>query len=605
MDQSKSVYLTKAVHHYGTLFTFPGYWILMVLLLVTSLGGSIVAFTIIHPNLNGVQVGLVFALQVLFIPMTIVDIISRETITKVDVIFDLRRSTSLSLVTCMVWIVTMMTGGVLQVFLDSPLLYYATVFSVCSTVAIRFLVVNTVTQLSHTKRLLSTINQPIVLLISNAFFWNHWSTQILGAVLISSIVLVSVTQLFIHIVNKQGEAVVGIGAIPLFRGFLANWLEGFTYPLEDYFEKLGTNADVSINLLAFKGKNKIKAIMVIPNIHPGPFRNLGSSDLPGMIQRSLEAKFTTITAVPHGLSGHELDLTSQSQCDRVVEEILKTDLSSFSTHASKLVRIDTGLAKATCQFFGEIALVTATCAPKSMEDISLEIGEEIMRKGERLGAKQVAIIDAHNSIGGAGAVPILSEEEEQELTHAAEMALKNALKEERQHFLIGVAKVIPSEFTPSQGMGPSGIVALAVIVGGQKTLYVTIDGNNMVSGLREKIIQALSDRFDECEVLTTDTHVVNGLGIVARGYYPLGETIDHKQLIVYIRAVALKALDNVEEAEISFTRVYVNNVRIIGEEKLASLTMLIDLTFKRMKWIAPIIYIPAVIAAILFFIFIR
>jgi len=604
MAENKKIYLTKAVRHYGSLFTFPKYWTLLLLLLLTGLSGSIIAFTMIRPSLEGVFKGLIFTFQVLFLPITIIDIISRETITRTDMIFDLKRSASLSLAICIVWIVIMTVGSILQFLLQSPqALYYATFFSVCATVAMRFLVLSTVTHLPNSKLILSTITQPIVLLASNMVFWNHWPTQILGAVLASSTALVIATQIFIHLVNKQGELVVGIGAIPLLRGFLANWLEDFTYPLEGYFEKLGTDADVSVNIFAFRGQSKLKAMMVIPNIHPGPFRNLGSSDLPGMIQRSLEAKFAAVTAVPHGMSGHELDLTSQPQCDRVVREILRTDLSSFSARASKLVRVDTGLAKATCQFFGETALVTVTCAPKSMEDIPLEVGEEIMRRGEQLGVEQVAIIDAHNSIGGAKEVPVLSEEEERELVSAAEKALKSALREERQHFLMGVAKVVPSEFRVGQGMGPGGIVALAVVVGRQRSLYVTIDGNNMVSGLRDKIIQALSDRFDECEVLTTDTHIVNAIGTMERGYYPVGEAVDHERLISHIKGVAVKAVDSAERAEVFYTRVQVSKVRVIGEEKLANLSMLIDLTFSRTKCIAPLIYIPAIVVAMLPFLF--
>ena len=92
----------------------------------------------------------------------------------------------------------------------------------------------------------------MALFISNMIFWNKWSPQIIVASVISSTILLIVTQLLIRVVNKQGEVVVGIGVILLFKGFLANWLEGFTYPIEGYFEKLGTDADVSINLFSFR-----------------------------------------------------------------------------------------------------------------------------------------------------------------------------------------------------------------------------------------------------------------------------------------------------------------------------------------------------------------
>ena len=595
--------MTKAVHHYGNLFSFPRHWVLLSLLVLSCMGGSIIAFTII--DFDGISRGSTFALQVLIIPIVVVDVILRETITKNDTIIDLRRSTALSLVICMVWITMMIVGSTMQVTHQLPkILYRVTFFCICVTVAIRFLVFSTVTQLSLPRLIVSIVAQPIALIFSTTIFWNSWTPQIMMATLASSAILVIATQLLIRTVNQQGEVIVGIGAIPLFKGFLANWLEGFTYPLEGYFEKLGTTTDVDVNVFAFRGENKLKAMIVIPNIHPGPFRNLGSSDLPGMIQRSFETKFKVITAVPHGMSGHELDLTSQLQCDRVIKAILEIDLSNFINNATKCVRIDTGLAQATCQLLGDAALVTVTRAPNNMEDIPLSVGMEIIRKGELIGAKQVAVIDAHNSILGPKEASILSKEEEQALVNVAHITLTDALKEEKQPFLMGVAKVVPSEFLIDQGMGPGGIIAIAIVVGGQKTVYITIDGNNMVSGLREKIIQTLSDRFDECEVLSTDTHVVNAISTMERGYYPLGEAMNHEQLISYIQDVAGKALDGLEKTRISFTKVHIKNVRVIGEEKIANLSMLIDRTYNVVKRMTPLIYLPATFFALIPFLLI-
>lgn len=605
MEENKKIYLTKAIRHYNKLFTFPNYYTLISILLLSDLGGSIIAFTIIYPSLEGIVRGLTFAFQVLFIPTIVVDIISRRTITKNDMIFDLRRSTALSLAISVVWIILMNIGSVLQAFFSPfQVLYYATFFSICATVAIRFLVLSTVTQQSYPKFILATITQPVVLFVSNTIFWNRWSLQIMMASVISSTILVIAVQLLLLVANKQGHVVLGIDTILLFKSFLANWLGGLSYPLEGYFEKFGIDVDVSINLFSFKGQNKLKTMMVIPNIHPGPFRNLGSSDLPDMIQRAIEEKFAVITSVPHGISGHELDLTSHNQCDRVIREILKADLSIFSASVSKLVRVETGEAKAVCQFFGEAALVAVTCAPKSMEDISLKIGEEIIQRGRQLGVKQVVIIDAHNSLGDSKELSSLSEKEEQELVTAADQALRSALKEEQQPFLVGVAKVDPEEFNLDKGMGRGGIVTLVVIAGKQKVLYVTIDGNNMVSGLREEIIQALSTSFDECEVFTTDTHIVNAVNTSKRGYYPVGEVMDHGLLISYIKRTAAKAVNTAEKAEVSFTRIPINNVRVIGEEKLLNLSMLIDLTFNVMKVAIPLIFIPTIIAATFTFLFI-
>ena len=102
-------------------------------------------------------------------------------------------------------------------------------------------------------------------------------------------------------------------------------------------------------------------------------------------------------------------------------------------------------------------------------------------------------------------------------------------------------------------MGAGGITATVVQVGKQKTAYVVIDGNNMISGLREKILAALTSLgFNESEVFTTDTHAVSALSSgrsMRRGYHPVGEAMSHELLIGYIIDVAKKAESNLESSK--------------------------------------------------------
>lgn len=601
MAERKSVYMSKAIRRYRNLFTLPNYRLLLFLLFFIVSIGSIIAFVLSVSNFDEFLVGWKFALQVLFFPVIITDLILNELVTRSNEILNLKRNTSLSLVLCGSWIVIMIGAGLLQLASQNPqILFNSTFFSVSIVVALRYLVLNTATHLSGLKLFVLTIGQPIVLFITNSIFWNVWSLQLIAAVFTSSSILVIATHIFIFIVNQKGIGVVGIGSIVLFKGFVANWLEDITYHLETHFEKLGVLTEVTTSIFTFKNRNEAKAIIVVPNIHPGPFRNLGSSDLPGMIQRSMERQYSAITAVPHGLSGHELDLTSQRQCKKLINVLLTTNPTTSSCLASKLVRIDTGQAKATCQFIGGVALFTITRAPKSMEDIPLEIGDEIIRRCERYGVKQTVIIDAHNSIVDVEKIPILSKEVTQELIFAAEQALTIALKEERHGFYVGISKIIPNEFDISQGMGPGGIVALVLIVDNQKSVYIVIDGNNMISGLREQIIRTLTD-FDEIEVLTTDTHIVNAINTIERGYHPIGEAMDRECLLSYVKTAADKALDKVKKAEIEFTKVKIENIKVIGEDRLLHLSRLIDQTFNLMRQLAPLIYIPALTLSLLQF----
>jgi putative membrane protein len=170
------------------------------------------------------------------------------------------------------------------------------------------------------------------------------------------------------------------------------------------------------------------------------------------------------------------------------------------------------------------------------------------------------------------------------MKEAAAMCLEKAASMKQEPFEVGASTVMPREFTLIDGMGTGGITAVVVNVSHQKAAYVVIDGNNMVSGLREKILSSLvSIGFDEAEVFTTDTHSVSAIVLGKRGYHPVGEVMNHERLIKYIREAAQKALSSLERAKAGYREISVPGVRVIGEKCLESLSLLTDRVLQRAK----------------------
>jgi putative membrane protein len=135
-------------------------------------------------------------------------------------------------------------------------------------------------------------------------------------------------------------------------------------------------------------------------------------------------------------------------------------------------------------------------------------------------------------------------------------------------------------------MGPGGITTVVVTVGEQKTVYVVIDGNNMISGLREKVLSALfAVGFDEGEVFTTDTHASSAVILGRRGYHPVGEAMDHPTLIKYITEAALAAAARLEGCKAGCVTLTVPEVRVIGEARIHTLSTLVDEALQRAKQI--------------------
>ena len=416
--------------------------------------------------------------------------------------------------------------------------------------------------------------------------------------LVSIPVAVLTVFLFTYLIDRVGEKNLGIASSSLFKAFFANWTEDLNAPLEAFFEKLGNEQNIKVSLLTFRAKKRTKAVMVVPALHPGPFKNLGSSLLPYLIQTTLENKLRCVVSVPHGLFGHELDLSSQLQNQKVVEGVLNSIGSSLNhSKATQFVRTRKNVAKASCQIFGDYALLTLTIAPKTMEDLPQELDSFIANEAEKRGLSAL-VIDAHNSIEG----PFDVNEAVVSLRKAAVASLKKALTYERSSFEVGAATVIPEGFTVEDGMGPGGISVIVTRVGDQKAAYVTIDGNNMISGLRERILSELRGTgIVDGEVLTTDTHMVCGVVLTERGYYPIGEAMDQTKLINYIRQAAINALDSLEPAEASWHTEIIPDVKVIGEKQIEALCLLADETARQAKKLAVSLFpVAGVLLATLF-----
>ena len=128
------------------------------------------------------------------------------------------------------------------------------------------------------------------------------------------------------------------------------------------------------------------------------------------------------------------------------------------------------------------------------------------------------------------------------------------------------------------------LCALTIRVAKQTCAYITVDGNNMVSGLREKILAALEELGVRVgEILTTDTHVVNAVVLTTRGYHPLGEAIPHEEIVNIIEQTAETALTKMKSGAAAWKSGTIVNVKVIGETQIRELPLLADKALRLAK----------------------
>ena len=587
--------MNSALKHYSSMFFLPSFQKAIAAVALICIGGvgiSTFFITLQLPGaslVDGLAKGLLLGVS-LFAAVLLADYLISKTALRCDPIYVLRRAMALSLFCWILWLFFVILGVIfgtifgLGLWVDFCLLGFAAV------VTFRAVVFISTSSAGVIQGILSALFSPFLCIAAFMVFWQVFAIdnplKFLPFLVISPVVGYVFAYLFTLILDQMGRRIYGMPAMPLFKAFMLNWVAGLNAPFEALLEKLGEDEDVEVTLLKFDSY-KPKAAIIVPLVHPGPFKNIGSSLLPSMLKHDFEKEFGCDTCVPLGILGHELDLASQAQNHKIIEQVINSAQFAASVEkATPFVRITEGFVTASCQVFGKTAFLSFTLAPKTTEDLPQQLGRIVKEEEEKLGLECNVVVNAHNSINDTVEI----EASIDTLRDVASKCLKKAVSLPSYAFEVGASTVFPQEFTLKDGMGQGGITAVVVKVAEQQTAYVVIDGNNMISGLREEILSALKAAgFHESEVFTTDTHAVSALVLGRRGYHPVGEVIDHKTLIGHIQEVTKAAAANLETCNAGCLRLTVPKVRVIGKAQLESMSTLVDKALRRAKQtVAPI-----------------
>ncbi|MEM1606941.1 MAG: DUF2070 family protein [Candidatus Bathyarchaeia archaeon] len=578
-----------AIKHYSSLFTLPSFrTILTLLCLENLLLGLIVVINLQYQPaswiINGLALGILFNAIIVLL-----DFLVARILLKKDAVLNYKRLSFLSFSANLFYIAFMIIGIMLLPESSKNQDLFIKILSICffANLSFRTLVIYSTSLSNFFAKSIASGLQPftilsLLILIRVKVLHVSHIMHIIAATVLS---LLSV-YLFITLLNREGEKALGIPSLKIFRAFLANWTESLEEPFEEILEGLGEERDITVSLIIFRSRNSgdLKAAIVVPNLHPGPFKNIGSSSLPSLIKDLLEKECGCIVSVPHGISGHSLDLVSQKENKKVLESLLRAmkEPHVFSKEATIFFNVEDDGAKVGCQVFDKCVFLTLTLSPETMEDLPIELNDIIIQEAMKNGFSWAIAVDSHNSLNGPFNVDRAVKIFRKTITSALNKA--RSLERFSETLMIGAGEVRPKDLSTKDGIGPGGITSMVVSVGDQKTAYVTIDGNNMVSGLREKILMDLKDLgISGGEVFTTDTHIVNAIVLNERGYHPVGEVIDHGKLIGYIRSSVIRALNNMELAEVAWCKVVIPKVKVIGDLQINQLSALTDKVLKKAK----------------------
>jgi putative membrane protein len=423
----------------------------------------------------------------------------------------------------------------------------------------------------------ATLMQPVLAIAAIVFLYypgRDWGSLgyaplILAVVLIVTFIMVGHVAMIVG--TRPMTRAYGIDGSSVFRAFLEHWVSGGEAgrrEIEDFFRSFSEPSIIKSEFIAFRRKDGGPiATLLVPSLHPGPWGELGGSDLPRKLEITLAGDHGMVMTF-HGASDHDLNPVDHQEIDKLAVRIKEglDGLDGWNDKASPSVRVEDG-TDALAQAFNGAVIAAQTSAPLPTDDVDRAVGYAIEQEMEKVGASPGAFIDCHNCLlPGAGHVPF-GTPKARRIQERVTSATERVLDVQQNGFRVGVGHV------PNEGefmsMGPTGIQALVVEVGDQRTAWVLADGNNMERYLREKVLESLTGKVEEAEVLTTDNHIVN---VSVGGFNPVGLKDDHELFVRRCGEAVDMALTSLEIATVAASRTEVHDVNVWGKGNAIRLT---------------------------------
>ncbi len=379
---------------------------------------------------------------------------------------------------------------------------------------------------------------------------------VLAAIVVTGLLVLSL----VRFIERPVRAAFGLPLFALSNAFAAHLISG-SRQLDDCFERLGEEVVVFQSTIHLVREQRPPITVTVPNLHPGPLGEIGSSNLPA----ELAARLGDETFVLHGCATHDFNLVSSNGVEAIAVAVESAVPGlGFLPRAGPAVRVREGTVEVLVQPFGDTVLAVATRSPLTTDDLDYGIGLAVQRG--RHPFAHVAFADAHNCMHEVPPPVEAASPLGTEYIAAVDLGLYAASRVTQGLFEVGAGhRVVP--FGRRKGFGELGVQVLVVRAGGQTTAWVLLDGNNLLAGVREEVRAALLEHVDECELLTTDTHVVNTLS----GRNPVGLAVPVTDIMPFILGAVHDALDDMDPARAAGSTVRLDGIRVFGYGRIGQL----------------------------------
>jgi putative membrane protein len=356
--------------------------------------------------------------------------------------------------------------------------------------------------------------------------------------------------------------------------------------LENFFTKFSIKKNVNVCNVSFRNKKGIKLLFVIPSIHPGPFYNLGGSNLPYKLYSELKGVVQDVM-VFHSASTHADNMTKSDDAKKIAEKIKEKIVheKEYQSTMTPFIKIKGSNMRAAK--IGDLYVFIGSRYPNPTDDVDRPLGEIINQMPNKENSLGI-YIDAHNSFHvNEGRIKYATKEGDA-LLKEVEQAIEQLKGVEKYTFKLGYSSLkIDDEDT----LGPMGMQLAVFEVNNKKYALLLLDSNNILNNAYEKIAGVMKQYFEDFEILTTDNHFVNA----SMGFNPFGNNGIY--YLTQIENMIKKAINDLESAEVNTNYIRVEDVLVFGDKGSSKLEDGLAMSFG----LTP--YILAMSATFLFILF--
>jgi len=408
---------------------------------------------------------------------------------------------------------------------------------------------------------------------------------------VTSLIFSAFIYFLFYILNAPMKKAFSISLTKVFSLFISQWIND-SKELEKEFEKVGIFMESYVDTLLFEN-SKGKCLLTVPQVHFGPFGNLGGSDYPNQMSLIFE-EHVDCSIVMHGACTHDQNPTSSNRIYEVTNPIIEyISKDSNNLKKSKVGFINYKFKKTTNShlFFDNAVLSSFSRFPHTTEDMEFGLGLLLREKAKKHKEKSF-ILDQHNSDTGKITHFLLGSPEATEYLNSMDF-LNEKIKELKMEKMKFNFHKLHKPYFSDAGISYNGIGMFCFVSKNNSILYIVMDSNSVNNDIKTAIEDKLKELFDDVLINTTDSHSLNKVsGVINPANFE-----DLEMLLDDLYSVGKEMKENASEFTMISETIPVN-VKVFGPHQSLKLIGVVNALTSVLKFVVPLIFIFGILFAL-------